>query len=221
MLRNKEDSTVFPANQKSVGRHFGGSFLLKDHEFSFLDAPTIREPPASSKGLEHVFGESPHRTWCSGSEADLLDQLQVGKSGRLDINKALEVVQVQLRNYGPFDGIIAFSEGSTVAATLLASEDQQDRAPVRFAVFISGNPALTLNYNGDATMRAEPHKAIRLPTCHVLGSRDPNIERNMELYQQCDSANAVLIDHGKGHIIPSDSESVARIVGGICQVGQV
>jgi hypothetical protein len=72
---------------------------------------------------------------------------------------------------GPFDGIIGYSEGATVAATLLLHEQRKFETrgiPPMFkcALFFAGWPPL--NPEMDALVLAdESDLTISIPTCHI------------------------------------------------------
>jgi hypothetical protein len=52
---------------------------------------------------------------------------------------------------------------------------------------------------------------IDIPTCHVVGADDPYLHGAMGLYNVCDQDSAVLFDHGKGHTIPRDSQTLKEL----------
>lgn len=76
-----------------------------------------------------------------------------------------------MKNDGPFDGIIGYSEGATIAATLLLHEQRRYETtgiPPMFkcALFFAGWPPM--NPDLDAIVLAdESDLTITIPTCHV------------------------------------------------------
>jgi hypothetical protein len=72
---------------------------------------------------------------------------------------------------GPFDGIIGYSEGATVAATLLLHEQRRfetDGIPPMFkcALFFAGWPPMTPELDG-LVLADESDLMITIPTCHI------------------------------------------------------
>lgn len=50
-----------------------------------------------------------------------------------------------------------------------------------------------------------------MPTCHIVGCKDPYIHGAMALYAMCDEDTATLFDHGKGHTVPRDGQTVKEL----------
>ena len=98
------------------------------------------------------------------------------------------------------DGILGYSEGATVSATLLL--DDQRRAEVegrprklKGGVFFMGWPPLDTT-NGDLVLSDESERMIDVPTVHICGAGDPYLNGAIALYNVCDEDSAVLFDHG-------------------------
>jgi hypothetical protein len=146
--------------------------------------------------------------------------------------EAIEYLYEIMQEEGPFDGIIGYSEGATVAATLLLHEqkrfDMEGRIPMfKCAVFFAGWPPMTPELDG-LVLADETDLTITIPTCHiseflsshvnqtptdthVVGSLDPYLAGSIALYNVCDMDTACLFDHGKGHTLPRDSETVKEL----------
>lgn len=56
---------------------------------------------------------------------------------------------------------------------------------------------------------------IDIPTCHVVGCNDPYIDGAMALYAMCDEDTADLFDHGSGHFVPRDAQTLGELSGAI------
>lgn len=52
---------------------------------------------------------------------------------------------------------------------------------------------------------------LDIPTLHVLGCNDPYLAGAVSLYNMCDEDTAELLDHGMGHAIPRDVDTVELI----------
>ncbi|PHH70645.1 hypothetical protein CDD80_5876 [Ophiocordyceps camponoti-rufipedis] len=122
---------------------------------------------------------------------------------------------------GPFDGLMAFSEGASVAATLLAELARPDSdepiAAFRCAVFFCGLPPLDLQLHksGRAIRLLEPAVdgvAVRLPTAHIwsgVGQVLPDAGRHLAAL--CDPDTREELIHDLGHQVPgSRSEQGLR-----------
>jgi len=85
--------------------------------------------------------------------------------------KAIDYLYRIMEDEGPFDGIIGYSEGATMAATLLLHEQRRYETtgiPPMFkcALFFAGWPPM--NPDLDAIVLAdESDLTITIPTCHV------------------------------------------------------
>lgn len=94
-----------------------------------------------------------------------------GNSGNQSAQEALDYLYRIMEEDGPFDGIIGYSEGATVAATLILHEQRRfemDGTPPMFkcALFFAGWPPM--NPELDSIVLAdESDLTITIPTCHV------------------------------------------------------
>ena len=177
------------------------------------------------------------------SPEDTMRELLKGSlSARRSTVEAIEYLYRIMEEEGPFDGIIGYSEGATVAATLLLHEQrraEQTGVPsmFKYAIFFAGwppmNPDLTaMVLSDDTDMR------IEIPTCHIskclitpphlfrmltcapslVGSLDPYLAGSMALYNVCDPDTAYLFDHAKGHTLPRDKHTVKEL-GDVIRLG--
>lgn len=109
---------------------------------------------------------------------------------------------------GPFDAIMAFSEGAGVAATFILRQASQGLSPFKIAVFFCGGvPADPVALESGALRLLVPEHAgsyqINVPTVHVFGDNDPRkLDFGLNLSQLCrDDAKAVIVHRG-AHEIP-------------------
>lgn len=85
--------------------------------------------------------------------------------------EAMDYLYDIMETAGPFDGIIGYSEGATVAATLLLHEQRRFETtgiPQMFkcALFFAGWPPMTPELDG-IVLADESDLMISIPTCHV------------------------------------------------------
>jgi hypothetical protein len=94
-----------------------------------------------------------------------------GWGGNQSAKEAMEYLYGIMERDGPFEGIIGYSEGATVAATLLLHEQRrfevEGKEPMfKMGVFFAGWPPM--NPDLDAIVLAdESDLTITIPTCHI------------------------------------------------------
>lgn len=85
--------------------------------------------------------------------------------------------------------------------------------PFQFGIFFSGTPPLAIEPDGSlvAKLADECNSAIDIPTFHVFGSNDPLMYSAVALYNVCNHETAMLWDHGLGHLVPRDADTVGEL----------
>lgn len=140
--------------------------------------------------------------------------------------KSLDALEAYILDEGPFDGVIAFSQGALLTSTLLArkekndSQAEQDRvmkSPFKCAVFFSGGVPVAygalLRGEFRAMAFATEGEIISIPTANVWGSKDalwPG--RALALSEMCSSNVRTVYIHDGGHEVPG-SKSKAAVTG--------
>lgn len=112
-----------------------------------------------------------------------------------------------IQQNGPFEGVMGFSQGASLAAMVLARARYANPPPFSFAVFIcSGLPYCDQGLQDGKLnfMRAEntDGPVIHVPTAHIIGSQDPDVGYSKALVDLCQPWGRVVMDHGAGHEIP-------------------
>ncbi|KAL8763351.1 MAG: hypothetical protein Q9184_000822 [Pyrenodesmia sp. 2 TL-2023] len=206
-------------------------------EFFFIDGPVECAPGIGIKeqydGPYYRFldKDAPHMTQVVSSARLLLKSAtssedfarELGKRGLADVgsSQACDYVEQQVEQHvdGPFDGVLGFSEGASVAASLMLRRAAQSKVPMfKFAIFCCA--VMTFRFDGKGAILADERpERINVPTLHIVGARDPAHLSSMTLYHLCDPQLAALYDHGKGHTIPwgPPTENIAKE---ICEVMQ-
>ncbi|SPO00226.1 probable FSH2 Serine hydrolase that localizes to both the nucleus and cytoplasm [Cephalotrichum gorgonifer] len=206
--------------------------------FHFVDGNHEASPP---DGFEEFFGQPPYYRFISpdddssaNSTTDVLELIRdfpaaetpeatmrelmsdgVADSRR-STKQAIQYLYDVIERSGPFDGVIGYSEGATVAATLLLCEKAKREASggaaggLRCGIFFMGWPPMDPK-GFTLVLRDESKWAIDVPTCHVVGSLDPYIDGSMALYNVCDPETAVIFDHAKGHTLPREKRLVKEL----------
>ena len=133
------------------------------------------------------------------------------------LNQSLEQVSqalVSAKNSetGPYDGVVAFSQGACLLSVIchkIAHQDQREKFPFRFAMFFSG-------FKSAGTCHAEFYsKTISgIPTFHSVGLADQVVaaERGLELAKLYEEA--VVMEHDGGHLIPNNSPEYSGLTCG-------
>ncbi|XP_071451467.1 esterase OVCA2 [Hetaerina americana] len=111
---------------------------------------------------------------------------------------SVKAVENAFEENGPFDGILAFSQGAAFAAILCAMQ-QREELPFHFdfAILIAGFKS-----------RCSPHEmyyqeTIALPTLHVFGETDAVIGKDVSEELLLHFKDPATIRHGGGHYVPA------------------
>lgn len=178
------NSRIFELQTAALRYELGG-----DHTYHFVDG-VVMQPKA--RGVESLAPSDEalyayYRPGCgesfSGAVADLARYL---------------------RDSGPFDGIIAFSQGTSLAAALLSDRLQVLETGIRCGIFFCGRPPFV--DAGTPPPDASADKAqleIRVPTAHIWGrSDDMEPGKALMLSGMCQSSNRHIYVHLGGHEVP-------------------
>ncbi|KAJ5553526.1 hypothetical protein N7513_003850 [Penicillium frequentans] len=205
-----------------------------DANFFFTQGTTPVNPPPEFQGF---FGPPPNFTFTTVDFPELVKfnmrdfprretpeatmKYAVEKAGnpsfsmiRAAMSRLIEMVD----NDDEIEGVIGYSEGAEIAASLILEEERLSqefgRIPrLKCAVFICGWPPK--DPVTGCIVLADEHdgEVIKIPTCHVVGAADPFLDGSMALYNICDPDTADLFDHGGGHVIPRTKETLTDLSG--------
>lgn len=114
--------------------------------------------------------------------------------------ESIKLIEDYVKEEGPFDGILGFSQGASLAALLCALKcNKEIDCDFKFVIIISGFKSL-----------CEPHlkyyeNKINVPSLHVIGDTDRIIDRKMS-----DELTELFVDpkilrHSGGHFVPGIS----------------
>jgi hypothetical protein len=81
---------------------------------------------------------------------------------------------------------------------------------IKRAVFFAGWPPLRPDTK-EIVMADRCEEVVDVPTLHCVGADDPYLAGAMALYNVCDEDTAILFDHGKGHTIPRDAQTLREL----------
>ncbi|CAG8336061.1 unnamed protein product [Penicillium salamii] len=207
-------------------------------DFHYLNGPVPVMPPddahCSHLGFAEYFGVGPHYRWLEDggvAEESMISRVRKAPHGASpeDVMRALgkdwdgrwnnhrEVIDYlydTLEKNPDIDGIIGYSEGATMAASLIMDEErkaQETGRPrrIKCAVFITGWPPLSPEEN--VVLADESDYILDVPTLHVVGANDPYRYGALALFNVCDPDTAAMFDTGRGHTIPRSGQVILEL----------
>ncbi|KAL4854860.1 NADPH-dependent aldo-keto reductase [Chlorella vulgaris] len=160
-------------------------------ELTFIDAPNAASGPIPDDVSPFFAG--PYYEWWNAQRDEQ------GKWTYEGWQRAVAAIEEALRQHGPFDGLMGFSQGGAMASLAVGMQRSgfalKDAPPLRFCICFAGikvrDPSLECFY---AAMRP-------VPSLHIIGDKDP-VKRLTN--QLIDSFNhPLVINHTRGHVIPA------------------
>jgi hypothetical protein len=149
-------------------------------------------------------------------------------------HQVMEYLYDILEKNPDIEGIIGYSEGATMAASLIMDEDrkaQETGRPrrIKCAVFLTGWPPLSPEE--DVILADESDYVLDIPTLHVVGANgdyyihllwsqkyspctfktDPYRYGALALFNVCDPDTAAMFDTGRGHTIPRSGAVITEL----------
>ncbi|XP_061180389.1 esterase OVCA2-like isoform X2 [Saccostrea echinata] len=115
--------------------------------------------------------------------------------------ESLEIIEKAFREQGPFDGILAFSQGAAMASLICGLKEQDPEGPFQFDFVI-----LVAGFKSRQKQHESIYKKpITTPSLHVFGDSDKVIQKEMseDLLQYF--VNPSVLKHSGGHFIPVSS----------------
>lgn len=134
------------------------------------------------------------------------------------LQEAYDLLYDIIDEEGPFDGVLGFSHGGTLASGLLihhAKMYPQEPPLFRCAIFVNSLPPFRMNPGENPVIDADLDGYINIPTVSVGGSRDWLLEYSRALHRLCNSSRSIWVTHSKGHDIPGDKKNVAVMAAAI------
>ena len=193
-----------------IAEHYQGPY------YGFLDSGALPTAPH----ITLTTGASIPR---DGSPEDFVRGLREIGLRDAGFSRACDFVQhyVEQDDGEPFDGILGFSEGASVAAgVILRQSEKKVASPFKFAIFMCCTVPPPRSDGVDIMLADETAERIDIPTTHIVGSRDPGCQGGRALYNLCDQSSASIFDHGGSHTIPWDLTSTRSIAKEILSVGE-
>ena len=177
----------------------------------FVTAPIESEP---GPGVLPIFETAgPFSEWFAKTEAE-------EERVRSTLQRELEK-----EDGAPFVGVLGFSQGGRIAAGLLQEQEQTPAAAPRlwFGVIINSTyPPLRQPSNPSATLPQLTESArqewndqhdgcIHLPSVHVHGTLDEDLDRSRLLVRCFDPATTTVMEFDNGHNLPLLEDDTQKI----------
>nr|QTE75993.1 ZopR1 [Diffractella curvata]BBU42027.1 putative hydrolase [Diffractella curvata] len=138
------------------------------------------------------------------------------------IMEAYDMLYEVIEEEGPFDGILGFSHGGTLATGFLAHHatlNPYDPPLFRCAVFFSSLAPFRMNDDETPVFEEGLEGKIKIPTLHVMGTKDFIYSYSLHLFNLCDVKSSAILVHDRGHEIPSDGKTLARMAAAFRDLG--
>ncbi|XP_061375792.1 uncharacterized protein LOC133317907 [Gastrolobium bilobum] len=171
--------------------------VLDNLDLVFVDAPF---PCQGKSDVEGIF-DPPYYEWF---------QFNKEFTEYTNFDECLQYIEDCMIKYGPFDGLLGFSQGAILSAGLLGLQEKGvalTKVPVvKFIIIIGGAKFLSPSVVENAYSTP-----ISCPSLHFLGETDFLKQYGCELIESC--VEPMVIHHPKGHTIPRlDEESLKTVM---------
>ncbi|KFH48573.1 Rhodanese-like domain-containing protein-like protein [Hapsidospora chrysogenum ATCC 11550] len=217
-------ANIFKLQCRGIIKRLGSTF-----RFVFVDGPWRSQPHPA---IVPFFGdEGPFYRWMRWDGEHEQDEDAENKV----LSTCLRAMDED-RGTGPWVGILGFSQGAKIAASILWAQEKihGGEGPFRFGVIMAGRaPIVRLDPEGkvgavpytadisqmssDVTDWAQDNRgehAISIPTLHVHGTQDPAMDLHQLMSRNyCKDGTATVIEWEGGHRLPirtDDVEAVAK-----------
>ena len=186
--------------------------LEKDNsaEFHFLEGHIGSEP---GPGVADFY-DGPYLSYYHFPRRFPRNDDEEDDGGDASMFEAYEMLYDVIEDEGPFDGILGFSHGGTLASGFLIHHTKThpfEPPPVRCAAFFNSLPPFRMNPGEKPVVDDNLSGYLSLPTLSFAGSTDFVREQSLDLYGLCEQKSSELVQYKSGHDIPSDAASVEKI----------
>jgi predicted esterase len=179
------------------------------------DAPHVASQ-ASVAGLASLMGgfraRPPNLEWWNASEDqlsyrgwDTTRDVLSALAERVQSARAAPGSEASLGDEGPGVGLLGFSQGAAVAASLAAASQRGAFPPLRFVVLVAGflprDPAIEALFD----------VPIEIPSLHVWGSADPFARHAPKLLQRFAPHTRQELSWAGRHTVPTGSAGDALV----------
>ncbi|CAG9535705.1 unnamed protein product [Cercopithifilaria johnstoni] len=193
----QQNATVFRSKSGSFRRP-----MKKYADFVFMNAPHEVEWEHASETESDAACVAPAdcRGWWYVSQRFHTRKVKDHEG----FEESVQAVVDFARKEGPFDGLLGFSQGATLAFLLSALKRKEDvNIDFRFLILISGFPSRNLEHQ-----KLNEMAQSNLPCLHVYGEADKVVshELSAKLVELFDKDMIVVVEHPGGHMMPNMSK---------------
>ncbi|KAJ5605450.1 hypothetical protein N7510_008231 [Penicillium lagena] len=215
ILRSQLSMIVVLYNREFLTHYDHAGGLINDLErdntatFHFLEGDIDSDPGPGIGG----FYEGPYYSYYRFPRT-----FSPEDSDESDIHEAYDMLYETIALEGPFDGILGFSHGGTLAAGFLihhAKVYPTEPALFRCAIFVNSLPPFRMDPGERPVVEDGLDGYITIPSVTIGGTKDPLFDYSLALHQICDRRRSIFAVHSKGHDIPNDRKNVAVMAAAI------
>ncbi|KAK0713574.1 serine hydrolase-domain-containing protein [Lasiosphaeria miniovina] len=207
------NARIFRAQCRALRSQLTPTFRLV-----FADAPFFSDPGPDVESVYASWG--PFRSWLTPQVP--FEQQHGFDAERVDASIRDAIAQDDgLGAMGPVVGVLGFSQGARMAASLLFRQQMHGsqgltfgdaRIEFRFAVLLAGRGPLLFPWPSPGYVDTR-EALLHLPTVHVHGLGDVGIRMHRELLRRCcEKGTARLVEWEGGHRVPIKTRDVAAVV---------
>ena len=177
--------------------------LVAGTQLVFVDGPHVASAPGATPATFGDVEQATRRCWWHATERPDGTMCYEG------CEESLSYIERILRDEGPFDGVIGFSQGAVLAHLLLEGGAHPE---LRCAICISGFASRDPVHEAMVAPGSEP---IPVPSLHIIGERDALVEPSRSEAMAARFENATIITHAGGHFSPAQwpTDEIAAFVG--------
>ncbi|KAL2755398.1 hypothetical protein ACRALDRAFT_2103682 [Sodiomyces alcalophilus JCM 7366] len=222
--------------------------LSRHFRFIFVEAPFLCDPDPA---IIPIYGdEGPFRRWLRWlPEHPMLDLETISADIRRSLVSAMDEDDEEAGGYGPWVGLLGFSQGAKIAASMLYTQqllretlgEEEAAATFQFAVVMAGRAPLVvmdtrleppfgvvdLSHSSpefigvpEGLAKEGPH-LLQAPTIHVHGMKDPALHyHRMMIERYCAPNTARLLEWEGGHRLPIKTEDVEPVTSEIIDLAR-
>ncbi|KAM7515760.1 hypothetical protein LguiA_005343 [Lonicera macranthoides] len=182
--------------------------LLEKVELVFLDGPYLARGKSSVEG----FYDPPYYEWFQSNEEF---------TEYYNFEECVEYLEEYMLKHGPFDGLLGFSQGAILSASLFGMQVEGvalKRVPkLKFGIIISGARLGGSKFGLPKLAAIAFASPIKCPSLHFIGETDFLKDEGISLLESF--IDPLVIHHPKGHTIPFlDDKSLETFQGFIGKV---
>ncbi|KAF2368472.1 Serine hydrolase FSH [Trinorchestia longiramus] len=176
-------------------------------EFDFLEGG-VEVVAGDESGIPGEEGRAAGRGWWFSREDDFFRATHYSDVQR-GFQESVALVENQLLVGGPYDGVLAFSQGAALAAVLcflMQTGGLKQQVHFRFVILFSG-------FKSRCSLHAKYYDELILtPSLHVFGSSDEIVDQSMSEELASCFSDATTLVHNGGHFVPFTTDVTSACV---------